>query len=56
MALDNMEQWIRFGPDSEIAARNQGVEAYDFYEAARSGIPEMYMGRVQGLLKATEGC
>ncbi|WP_050810370.1 class I SAM-dependent methyltransferase [Desulfitobacterium hafniense] len=54
MALDNVEERVRSGPDAGIAARNQGVEVYNFHEAARCGIPEMYTGRVQGLLKAVQ--
>lgn len=54
MALDKVEERIKHGPDPKILSRNQGVEVYDFYEAARSCVPEMYTGRVQALLKAVQ--
>ncbi len=52
MSLQSMEERLRNGPDQMIFRKNQGVEVYDFYEAARVGIPEMYTGRVQSLVKA----
>ncbi len=52
MSLKNMKERLQNGPDQRTLHNNQGVEVYDFYEAARVSIPEMYAGRVQSLIKA----
>lgn len=53
MSLHRLDQRLYEGPDCRIAERNQGIEVYDFCEAARTGIPEMYAGRVQALVQAS---
>lgn len=55
MPLKNMEERLKNGPDQRTLHNNQGVDVYDFYEAARVSIPEMYTGRVQALMKAVSG-
>lgn len=52
MSLQNIEERLINGPNKEVLHNNQGVEVYDFYEAARVSIPEMYTGRVQALIQA----
>lgn len=47
MSLGQLEERIIHGPDDKIKEANSGVEVYDFYEAARVGIAEMYTGRIQ---------
>lgn len=51
MSLSNLEERLRNGPDPVVQSNNKGVEVYDFYEAARVGIPEMYTGRVQSFIR-----
>jgi methylase of polypeptide subunit release factors len=55
MSLKNMKERLKNGPDLRTLHNNQGVEVYDFYEAARVSIPEMYTGRVQSLIKVVSG-
>ena len=47
MSLDNLDERVMKGPVNTIFQNNKGVEVYDFYEAARVSVPEMYAGRVQ---------
>ncbi len=51
MSLSNLEERLKNGPDQIIQSNNKGVDVYDFYEAARVGIPEMYTGRVQSFVR-----
>lgn len=53
MSPDHLDERVRKGPDLQIAQKNNGVEVYDFCGAARTGISEMYTGRVQSLIKAS---
>lgn len=55
MSLSNIEERLKNGPNQVIQSNNKGVEVYDFYEAARVGIPEMYTGRVQSFIRNVEG-
>lgn len=52
MSLQNIEERLLNGPNKNVLNNNQGIEVYDFYEAARVSIPEMYTGRVQSLIQA----
>lgn len=52
MSLERLDERMRNGPDPQIVEVNRGVEVYDFCELARTGISEMYTGRVQALIKA----
>ncbi|WHH58711.1 methyltransferase [Petroclostridium sp. X23] len=52
MSLKNLDAQVRKGPNKSIYKSNSGVAAYDFYEAARVSVPEMYTGRVQSLIAA----
>lgn len=52
MSLQNIEDRLINGPSKNVLHNNKGVEVYDFYEAARVSIPEMYTGRVQSLIQA----
>ncbi|MDD3395556.1 MAG: methyltransferase [Anaerotignum sp.] len=52
MSLQNIEERLTNGPNKNVLHNNQGIEVYDFYEAARVSIPEMYTGRVQSLIQA----
>ncbi|KXL52196.1 multifunctional cyclase-dehydratase-3-O-methyl transferase TcmN [Anaerotignum neopropionicum] len=52
MSLQNIEERLINGPNKNVLHNNQGIEVYDFYEAARVSIPEMYTGRVQSLIQA----
>lgn len=52
--LTHVQERVKNGPIDEIVNNNKGVEVYDFYKLARLSIPEMYTGRVQSLLKASE--
>ncbi|WP_164473040.1 methyltransferase [Clostridium sp. E02] len=52
MSLRSIEERLINGPNKNVLHNNQGVEVYDFYEAARVSIPEMYTGRVQSLIQA----
>jgi len=52
MSLQNIEERLTNGPDKNVLHNNKGIEVYDFYEAARVSIPEMYTGRVQSLIQA----
>lgn len=54
MSFERLDEQILQGPNSIIEEKNNGVEVYDFYEAARVGIPEMYTGRVQALTMAAK--
>lgn len=54
MSLENLEEQVEKGPKRNILERNKGVEVYDFYEAARVSIPEMYTGRVQSFINAVD--
>ncbi|QTL98842.1 methyltransferase [Iocasia frigidifontis] len=51
MSLKQLDERIKNGPVDEIVRNNKGVEVYDFYEAARVSISEMYSGRVQSFVK-----
>lgn len=50
MSLEALDSRLLMGPDEKIMERNLGVEAFDFKEAARISIPEMYTGRVQNFI------
>lgn len=52
MSLQNIEERLINGPNKNVLHNNKGIEVYDFYEAARVSIPEMYTGRVQSLIQA----
>jgi len=52
MSLQSIEERLKNGPDKNVLHNNQGIEVYDFHEAARVSIPEMYTGRVQSLIQA----
>lgn len=52
MSLQNIEERLIDGPNKNILHNNLGTEVYDFYEAARVSIPEMYTGRAQSLIQA----
>jgi len=52
MSLQSIEERLINGPNKNVLHNNQGIEVYDFYEAARVSIPEMYTGRVQSLIQA----
>jgi len=52
MSLQSIEERLINGPNISVLQNNQGVEVYDFYEAARVSIPEMYTGRVQSVIQA----
>lgn len=52
MSLKDIDKRIQMGPIPEVVRNNSGVEVYDFYEAARISIPEMYTGRVQAFIAA----
>lgn len=52
MSLQGIEERLINGPDKNVLHNNQGTEVYDFYEAARVSIPEMYTGRVQSLVQS----
>lgn len=54
MSLNNLEDRLINGPDKTVQSNNNGVEVYNFYEAARVGIPEMYTGRVQSFLRTVK--
>ncbi len=47
MSLDRLDERVKNGPVSSVLQNNKGVEVYDFYEAARVSVPEMYAGRVR---------
>ena len=51
MSLDRLDERVKNGPVSSVLQNNKGVEVYDFYEAARVSVPEMYAGRVQALVR-----
>lgn len=50
MSLENLEERVRMRPEERILESN----VYDFYEAARVSVPEMYTGRVQSLINAAQ--
>ncbi|GMQ59837.1 methyltransferase [Vallitalea sediminicola] len=50
MSLDNIENRVRFGPDSDITAHNQGNKVYDFIKLAEVSIPEIYLWRIEPLI------
>lgn len=50
MSLDNIENRVRFGPDSDITAHNQGHKVYDFIKLAEVCIPEIYLWRIEPLI------
>ncbi|SNS65295.1 Dimerisation domain-containing protein [Anaerovirgula multivorans] len=52
MSLKDIDERLQMGPIAEVIRNNSGVEVYDFYEAARISIPEMYTGRVQAFIAA----
>jgi len=52
MSLQNIEERLINGPNKNVLHNNKGTEVYDFYEAARVSIPEMYAGRAQSLIQA----
>ena len=49
--LEKVEALVKEGPDSKLLENNRGLEAYDFYEWAKTAIPEIYTGRVQSLVE-----
>lgn len=52
--LINVQKRVKNGPIKEVMGNNKGVEAYDFYKLAKLSIKEMYTGRLQSLLEASE--
>ncbi|MCT4620376.1 MAG: methyltransferase [Marinisporobacter sp.] len=54
ISLENLEERVKNGPDPKITEKKDGVGLYDFYKLAKLTRKEMYLGRVQNILKLAE--
>lgn len=51
LSLDRVKTLVQHGPTPSLEASKDGTALYDFYTLAKVSRPEMYLGRVQKMLK-----
>ncbi|WP_432407516.1 methyltransferase [Wukongibacter sp. M2B1] len=54
MGLGKIQERVKNGPIQKVVDNNKGVEVYDFYKLAKLSMKEMYTGRIQSFLEASE--